>query len=81
MLRIKKNSKKQSRLYDLFKAFDYIESSRKNRVFFFSEKTCSKLPSNINTMDHRPWKVKSYNFFYWKIIEKIKIFLIIHIFH
>ena len=43
--------KAQYLLFDLFKAFDYIESSHKSGpIFLYACATCNELPSNISTM-------------------------------
>ena len=46
--------KEQSLLFDLFKAFAWIESSRKSKIFLrkdlFACASCSDLPSDISTM-------------------------------
>ena len=57
-LRNRRARNAQSRLFELFKAFYYIEGST-NRIFFSPKRpiflhacgaTCSEEPSNINTM-------------------------------
>ena len=53
-----KNRCEEIFVIDLFKAFDYIESSHKPDIFspkknilFHAFETCSKLPSNISTRE------------------------------
>ena len=49
--------KEQSLLFDLFKAFDKVESRQKSgpkrRIFLHACSTCSELPSNISTMTEK----------------------------
>ena len=56
-LRIRFARAEQSLLFDMFKAFDWIESCQKSKyfypkrpVFLHAHATCLEVPSNINTM-------------------------------